>query len=243
MPRLFVAIALLTVAVGAPGCVAGPETAAEVPTAATCHTCGAVGRGDDVLLGDGRRACRSCAATAVTDPREAARLLSEARQTLARAFGIDVRGVELDLQLVDAPTLQRRAEELTHPDLRAFTEVEELSVGGWNLRRRFTLYVLSALPRAYLLGVLAHELVHVWQAELGVAEQLSDPLREGTACYVQRSVLRGTPGGARWAQALELNRDPVYGGGLRRFDLLVRRLGLKAAIRHAARGPDFPSGH
>jgi hypothetical protein len=90
-----------------------------------------------------------------------------------------------------------------------------------------TIYVEHALPRPVLLGTLAHELGHAWQAER--APGLRDLLLcEGFAEWVAHRVLVGA--GLQAAAARSTRRDDVYGRGLRHFLDLERTHGRDAVL-------------
>jgi hypothetical protein len=94
------------------------------------------------------------------------------------------------------------------------------------------IYVELGLPRPLLLGTLAHEVAHAWQAE--VAPDLVDPLlREGFAEWVSHRAL--VAGGHRRVAARATRRDDVYGRGLRHF-LEVERASGRAGVVDAVLG-------
>ncbi|HEX6819530.1 MAG TPA: hypothetical protein VF120_14225 [Ktedonobacterales bacterium] len=98
---------------------------------------------------------------------------------------------------------------------------------------RTTIYVERALPRPLLLGTLAHELGHAWQAEFapGVRELL---LSEGFAEWVAHRVL--VAAGMQATAARATRRDDIYGRGLRHF-LEIERLSGRGGVLAAIKGP------
>ncbi len=242
-PRLWLVLLL-----GALGCASAPAAAPSArvgppPEGARCHACAHLADRRGARLADGRVSCAPCFEEAVVDLREVERAMSEAARAIADRAAIDLSAagaeerVSVSLELVDLPGLLEWAGEEAHPDLRALTRVEAATAHGG---RRFTIVVLRGLPRPYLVGALAHELVHVWQVLEGEAAAEA-PLREGAALWVQREVLRAH-GGARFVAALQESPDPVYGGGLRRFSALVEAVGATEALRRSVRG-SFPPGY
>src|SRR5581483_6371297 len=96
---------------------------------------------------------------------------------------------------------------------------------------RTTIYVERALPRPLLLGTLAHELGHAWQA-LYVPGARDLLLSEGFAEWVAHHVLVGA--GLQATAARATRRDDIYGRGLRYFLEIERtsgRAGVLAAIK------------
>ncbi|HLJ80238.1 MAG TPA: hypothetical protein VKT52_02050, partial [Ktedonobacterales bacterium] len=94
-----------------------------------------------------------------------------------------------------------------------------------------TIYVERGLPRPLLLGTLAHELGHAWQAEH--APGVRDPLIcEGFAEWVAHHALIAS--GLRPVAARATRRDDLYGKGLRHM-LDLERTGGPPAVLAAAR--------
>ena len=97
-----------------------------------------------------------------------------------------------------------------------------------------TIYVEQFLPRALLLGTLAHELAHAWQTEQAL--HLKDPLlREGFAEWVAYRVLAAH--GLSVLAERAIRRDDVYGRGLRHFLNVENRFGYKGVIKRASGQP------
>lgn len=210
-----------------------------------CESCGlpAAGeRGDGGRWEDGRVTCRLCRSEAVLDAPDARQVCLGARNRLRELLGLDLGSVETPVVLASSHELAKRAGSLAHEGLKALTEVEERGGGdGARGERRYRIFVLYGLSRAGMRGVLAHELVHVLQAE-ATAAALEPALREGAANFVQVRVLRAGGDEVR-AKLLEEDKDPVYGEGLRRFERLARDRGERAALEVGLRGPAFPGGY
>jgi hypothetical protein len=100
------------------------------------------------------------------------------------------------------------------------------------------IYVEAGLTRGLLLGTLAHELGHAWQAEqLGANAGALDPLiSEGFAEWVAYTTLLARSHRTLATRARE--RDDVYGRGLNRF-LEIERLRGRAAVLQVARSGRF----
>jgi hypothetical protein len=67
------------------------------------------------------------------------------------------------------------------------------------------------------------------------------PFVEGAALWAQRRVLVDL-GHLDLAERIERDQDPTYGGGLRRFRLLVDALGEREALALGASTSRFPPG-
>src|SRR5262249_49930555 len=95
-----------------------------------------------------------------------------------------------------------------------------------------TIYIERGLPRSLLLGTLAHELGHAWQAEH--APGLPDPLLcEGFAEWIAHSVL--VSHGLHAMAARAARRADLYGRGLRHF-LAIEHSGGQEGVLGTARG-------
>ncbi len=221
-----------------------------MPAGALCQACSRPAAGGAVWP-DRRASCPPCVRAAVRDPGEAREVLVAAQRALAAALR-EAEGpappppslARVGVVLVDAYALARHADDLAAPGLRALTVVERRASGPGIAAA--TIYVLDGLPRDYLVGTLAHELVHVWQEGQRLGRRFPEPapelaLREGAAVWLQREVLRRA-GAVRLVELLEHNGDPVYGDGLRRFEALVRARGLADALRLSTSGR-FPAGY
>jgi hypothetical protein len=100
------------------------------------------------------------------------------------------------------------------------------------------IYIEAGLTRGLLLGTLAHELGHAWQAEqLGSGASALDPLiSEGFAEWVAYTTLLARSLRTLAARARERQDD--YGRGLNRF-LELERLRGRPAVLQAARVGHF----
>jgi hypothetical protein len=96
-----------------------------------------------------------------------------------------------------------------------------------------TIYVERALPRITLMGTLAHEYAHAWQADHAPQAQ-NLFLREGFAEWVSWSLLVALGHTQEAAQATR--REDDYGRGLRHFIALEQRSGRLAVFREAVHG-------
>lgn len=91
--------------------------------------------------------------------------------------------------------------------------------------------VLYGLPKIEFEGVLAHELLHVWQQENDV--KFSPLYREGL-CELGSYLVYSQDGGELGRHFLEKmakNKDPVYGNGFRLMRKKLDTLGWPALIR------------
>ncbi len=94
-----------------------------------------------------------------------------------------------------------------------------------------TIYIERALPRATLIGTLAHEYAHAWQADY-VPQKQNLLQREGFAEWLSWCVLVAL-GHTREA-ARATRREDEYGRGLRHFIALEKNAGRQAVFKEAA---------
>ncbi|HEX6800007.1 MAG TPA: hypothetical protein VF116_20010 [Ktedonobacterales bacterium] len=206
-----------------------------------CDLCRAPCGPGSTRIDDGQYRCAACAARAVTAEAQVRTLYGDAVASFAQ-----ISGQRLS-RLPRLAIVSRREMAAAHLRYGARDPLAAAATGastavpaaghhvlGYFVRdgAETTIYVERALPRLLLLGTLAHELGHAWQAEH--APSLRDlELCEGFAEWAAHGVL--VRAGAVQAAALATRRDDVYGRGLRRF-LAAERKGGRAAALALARG-------
>lgn len=199
-----------------------------------CDVCRAPVGSSPVTLDDGQFRCALCAASMVRDELSARGVFGEAIEGVARLAGGRLR-VLPRLAVISRREMGEVRRRLGEPAAAIAAETGgSLHVLGLYVRTgdRATIYAERALPRDLLLGTLAHELGHAWQADH--APYVRDPeLCEGFAEWAAHGVLvaRGLLGMA----ARLTRRDDAYGRGLRRY-LAAERAGGRAAALALARG-------
>ena len=196
----------------------------------TCHTCGAPLGADGQQLPGGQYRCGECAQTMVLDDQVAQSLYQMVIQQSRAIFEKDVQHIPL-LRIVEPAELAvvRQRHQLSLPTLSA----AKLHVLGFfeQQGQMRAIYIERALPRATLIGTLAHEYAHAWQADHAPHKQ--DLFRrEGFAEWLSWSVLVAL-GHTREA-ARATRREDEYGQGLRHFIALEKRAGRTAVFKEAA---------
>ncbi|MDF1664973.1 MAG: hypothetical protein P1V97_24640 [Planctomycetota bacterium] len=180
-------------------------------------------RGGVTKLSDGRKHCGECQGTAINTLNDARSLFSTALLELHRNLDIDLRSVPIELKLADRASMSKLA-DFKAPIVKGFTVAErkDVKIGGrfYQGPWKITIWVLKSLPREAVIGVMVHELFHVWQVQNCPTQ--SPPLREGSANYAQWRVLKKRQQ-MLWAALIEMDPDPVYGGGFRRFQSWLQK--------------------
>ena len=188
---------------------------------------------------DGRRVCGICNATAVTDTKHATALMDTVVSMLRR-HGIDVDH-DLTLQLIDKLEMSSIS-PATGREAWGFTEFRECRSWFGLVRSRETaVYVLTGMPREFLMGVLAHELMHVWVFDHAPADT-DVALDEGSceyASYLALKDLRG-PYARFYLESLMSNDDLLYGGGYRSVRRYVQQVGVDGWLTYLKTNPEPP---
>jgi hypothetical protein len=214
-----------------------------------CDLCDAPVAEGSAPLSDGQWRCALCASDLVLGDEAVRAVYAQANSLFARVVGGDLRATPRLLVLsrremsqvrrrYDRPDRGANGSNGSHgangskPDPGASPLVHH--VLGYFVRSggSSTIYVERGLPRVVLLGTLAHELGHAWQAE-NVPAVRDALLCEGFAEWVAHRVL--VAAGQQLSAARATRRDDLYGRGLRHFLGVERRHG-RAAVLAALQG-------
>jgi hypothetical protein len=194
-----------------------------------CHICGAPLGPDGQQLPGGQYRCGDCARTMVLDNQMVQALYHMVIQQANAIFDRAIRDIPA-LRIVDPAELavvRRRHGSLT-PTI-GLTRLHILGFFEQQGQAR-TIYIERGLPRATLIGTLAHEFAHAWQADYAPPGQ--DMLwREGFAEWLAHRVLVAQ-GYVREA-ARATRREDEYGRGLRYFIALEQRSGRQGVFAEA----------
>lgn len=199
-----------------------------------CDLCRAPISAGTAPLDDGQYRCSLCASQMVLGDAPVSAVYDEAFAAFSRVIAsplsqrprIEVVG---RLQMGE---VRRKYEQVSTGSIGAVSSGHHIL--GYFVRSHgvSTIYVERGLPRPLLLGTLAHELGHAWQAEH--APGVRDPLLcEGFAEWVAHHALIAS--GLRPVAARSTRRDDLYGQGLRHM-LNLERAGGPPAVLAAARG-------
>jgi hypothetical protein len=196
-----------------------------------CDVCGApLGPGSQALR-DGQSRCAACAASAVYQEAEVQQLYRQVIQTVTATLG---------LRIACPPELRVVARRELNQVRVSFSRLDPVTgptphLLGFFAQRgsRTTIYVEHALPRGLLIGTLAHEFGHAWQAEHCPQHQ-SEFRREGFAEWVSYHVLLAL--GYERDAARATRREDIYGRGLRHF-IAIEQRATRADVLADARRP------
>lgn len=202
-----------------------------------CDICRAPVSLDAAPLDDGQYRCTLCASEMVLGDGPMRAVYDEAFAAFTRVIGRIGGGLRAVPQLEVVSRLRmgevRRAYERKRPENEAASTAGHHVLGFFvSSNGATTIYVERGLPRGLLLGTLAHELGHAWQAER--APRVNDPLLcEGFAEWTAHHVLVAS--GLRSVAARATRRDDLYGRGLRHM-LEVERMRGRTGVLAIAQG-------
>ncbi len=199
-----------------------------------CHVCArlmAPAHGGK-LLSDGRGLCQGCCATEVqsfTQIQQAKREVLERMHSVGFAYIPDYIKVELseDQQLLNA-----RLKASPTGNIHGFTRTAQRHIPTYGLILEHSIHVLSGLPKIAFMGVLAHELLHVWIHEQGL-HHLSHAEVEGFCNLGTALMLQSEDSDLARVllQRMAEDPDPAYGDGYRAMAWRLTQLGWPALLK------------
>ncbi|CAD6493384.1 MAG: hypothetical protein CHKLHMKO_00473 [Candidatus Argoarchaeum ethanivorans] len=138
-----------------------------------CDVCGFPTGKKYWKLSDSRILCRSCDATSIVDYEVAFDLFRTTKRYLKDYLNMDFKH-PVGFRLLDKNELAKHGHNL----LGYFEWIEKRG------KKKYAIYILSRLPKPIMIGVFAHELTHLWQAE-NIRVKQSKLLSEGFAQWVE----------------------------------------------------------
>ncbi len=204
-----------------------------------CHVCARLmasdASGGGRALNDGRLICGGCHQTEVQDFRQIqqAKLdVIQVMQSVGFAYIPDYIKVELS---DDQQLLNERMRASPTGNIHGFTRTSKRLIPGYGEILEHSISVLSGLPRIAFMGVLAHELLHVWIHEQGLSHlshaEVEGFCNLGTALMLSQA-LKGPDAALAQVllQRMEEDPDPAYGDGYRAMAWRRDQLGWSALI-------------
>lgn len=169
-----------------------------------------------VDLGDGRVTCGFCQASVPQD----FQAMHQAKLDVIRqmhAVGFDYIPDYIRIQIAEDQTLlNQRLQASPTGNIHGYTRTAQRHIPQYGLILEHRIFVISGLPRVAFMGVVAHELLHVWINE-NQLQHLSPPQVEGF-CNLATALIYDNDG-SELAKVLlrrmEEDPDPVYGDGYR----------------------------
>ena len=189
-----------------------------------CSSCGRFVKPTDLHLDDGRCLCSFCKPSVVSLPQHIEWVSKRVCSILA-TYGIDDLPMDIPIKLV-TPTEMAKLNasgqvNLLQPGLTCTSK----TVGLFVSRCKHTIYIFNHLPKIQFAGVLAHEMLHVWQHEKGIS--LPPMYTEGfcnLGSYVVYTSI-DTEVSRHFMKRLEEDLHPIYGDGFRKVLEVYRKIG------------------
>lgn len=196
-----------------------------------------------VQYGDGRVVCGICQISEITTPEQIEQARGLVLQQL-KTVGFEYIPNYLAVSLADQRTLQQRLGVGRQTNSHGFTKTLIRDMPGQGKIQEHSIFILYGLPRLQFMGVLAHELLHVWLNERQLNDVWGEKEIEGfcnlaTALVYQND---GTPLAGVLMQRLEKDPNPVYGEGYRKMAAKLQKLGWAGLIAEMVNKPQSALG-
>ena len=218
-----------------------------------CHVCARlmlplVAAGGRVLS-DGRLLCSGCHRDEVRDFKQiqACKLAVIAQM---QAVGFDYIPDYIQIQLSeDQQLLNQRLRASPTGNIHGYTRTAQRMIPGYGLILEHSIHVLSGLPVVAFMGVVAHELLHVWIHERGLTHlshaQVEGFCNLGTALICTQAHQQGSELARVLLERMETDPDLAYGEGYRIMAWHLQQLGWPALLALLTdperRLPDHPA--
>lgn len=188
-----------------------------------CYSCDRFVKPTDLHLADGRCLCPVCQPSAVFLPQHIEWVEKRVRPILARHGITGIPQVPIQLVTPEEMAVLNRSGQINL--FRQGLTATVQTTGWFSSKSEHTVYIFTQLPRIQFAGVLAHELLHVWQHEKHI--QLPSDLTEGF-CNVGSFATYESIGNdlsRHLIRKMEENPDPVYGDGFRKVVAIYKQTG------------------
>jgi len=175
---------------------------------------------------DGRTICGQCKKTSVTDGVVVNRSKRKVLDLLAQAGFADIPK-NIEIVLTNRHALTNKTD---HPFTRGLTLTNTHFSNYKRVGMEHQIGILFGLPELEFSGILAHELLHVWQNQNDV--KLSAMHTEGFCNLGSYWVYRSESSdlSKQLIRLLMENKDPIYGNGFRLMHKKLENLGWKGLI-------------
>lgn len=169
-----------------------------------------------VTYSDGRSMCGICRKSAVFDSHTAEEYLNKAKSLLYE-MGFDGFPKEIRINLVDRDKVIKAVGPELGKKTKGFTESRVKTFGPITIASTHKISILFGLPETEFLGVMAHELIHVWLSYHEIL--LPRDETEGFCNLGSREVYSrdGSPFSKVMLEKMAVDDDPVYGNGYRKM--------------------------
>lgn len=161
---------------------------------------------------DSRVICGFCREDAVFDTKTVDACYVESKYMLKR-LGVSGFPIKIQIKLVDRDSMKTTAGSMKNKNMKGFTK----SHINYIKRSTHTIYILYGLPVDEFLGILTHELMHVWLNENNI--KMSEMDTEGFCNLGTREVylMKNSQLSLSLLENMKNDPDPVYGSGYRKM--------------------------
>jgi hypothetical protein len=186
-------------------------------TSITCKCCYSLSDPNECIkYSDGRRICKLCHLSAVNDPING-RISKQRVFTLFERANLVLPRERIQLSIIDL-NFFRQNQGSYSDNLVGLTRINtRYSWGTWRQpKKHYEVYILSGLSHPIFLGVLAHELMHVYLSENDFNLSLME--EEGLCELINYFMLQCYSNSKLAKSHLDRmlnNPDPIYGDGFR----------------------------
>lgn len=190
-----------------------------------CSSCGRMSRPEDTHLPDGRTVCSFCIGKTVRKAEHIEWVYSRVVEIFERNF-LTLPG-KIPVEIVDA---QRMLSLYNNPALGGAIPSGLTVSGGsgfFGSKMNHKVYMIDNLHKVIFGGVLAHELLHVWQNDHHI--KLPNALCEGfcnLGTYLFYTYLDNELS-QKHAELMLANPDPIYGEGFRQVKAVFEDEGCR----------------
>ncbi|MGV3523100.1 MAG: protein DA1 [Candidatus Sericytochromatia bacterium] len=182
-----------------------------------CHVCARLlDPRQSPRLSDGRLLCSGCQSSEIRDFQQIQRAkLAVIAQMQAVGFAYIPDYIKVELA-EDQGLINQRLKASPTGNIHGYTRTAQRHIPGYGLILEHSITIMSGLPEVAFMGVLAHELLHVWIHEQGL-KHLSHAEVEGF-CNLGTALIchnAGSPLAQVLLQRMDADTDPAYGAGYR----------------------------
>lgn len=205
----------------------------------SCHVCARlVQQGQAKTLADQRQVCSICQATEVIHPTQ---VQAAKKEALAHLNGVGFAYIPDYVKIEmysEQKLINERMRASATGNIHGYTRTAQRHIPQYGLILEHSIHILNGMPRLAFMGVLAHELLHVWIHENNLKHL--QPMQVEGFCNLATALIyqqAATPADQELAtvllKRLQEDPDPTYGDGYR---LMVKHLdtlgwpGLLAAM-------------
>ena len=205
------------------------QAAHESHKIAFCFSCGRIIVKNSIILSDGRQLCEFCQPSIVQTTKQIEWVDKKVREILAKV-GIDNIPKNVPIEIVDSYQLMKiQGNKEIDVNQRGLAICNKITGNGLT-KTEHKVCILDHLPKIAFAGILAHELLHVWQNSKGITPP--NDICEGfcdLGSYAVYSVINN-PSALHFIEQLDKSDNPVYGDGYRKVKQYLDQNGWQALI-------------